>query len=415
MKADSKNFKDLRASTGTPSTARSPFLSYYHRATIKKQILLSFITRGNNMAAQTTTMTVQRPPSAPRSATIVTKPTMQTLFGGMPLSESPSRNSRLLQKQRHSLSVPPPPRTINVDTTPTLTRRRSSGNPESQSKHERRSARRVCFELEDDYKSCEDDGEAENETICGTVMQDAAVKLHIHNYPAVPREFYGDVYWSKEETISMKKHQKTLAKKYVKIHPELLDSIYLLHGYSVQKTEQGTKVAVSTNSRSIVSSSEPPSESLMSQEITEEIAQRILAESDSRGLEPFMTPLITKHRLWAVRKLLSLQERCVRNQLNQQQEEDQEEVISPLLLLEGRSALHNRKNYIDEREQLEILMRVWSLRVGTGPSSYAHHVAKGDEAEARKEYLRADHSLLSCSVSKHSKRCGKDAQAAMAA
>ena len=373
------------------------------------------------MAALTTTMTVQAPPTAPRSATIVTKPNMQTLFGGMPLSESPSRNSRLLQKQRNCLSFPPPPRTINVDTTPTLTRRRSSGNPESQSKHERRSARRVCFELEDDYKS-EDDGDAEKEALCGTIdgMQDAAVKLYIHNYPAVPRELYGDVYWSKEETISMKKHQKTLAKKYVKIHPELLDSIYLLHGYSVQKTEQGTKVAVSTNSRSLVSSSESPSESSMSQDITKEIAQRILAESDSRGLEPFMTPLITKHRLWAVRKLLSLQERCVRNQLNQQQEEGQEADISPLMLLEGRSALHNSNNDIDEREQLEILMRVWSLRVGTGPSSYAHYVAKGDEAEARKEYLGVDHSLLSssshrCSVSKHCNRCGKDAHAAMAA
>jgi hypothetical protein len=152
----------------------------------------------------------------------------------------------------------------------------------------------------------------------------------VFTYPRVPQEMHGDVYWTKKDLRQSYFIQKQLVKEQMKATPELADCIYTLHGYS--KKKQGD-------------------EQLMADVRTDtetEAAKIILAQSGCRGLEEYMTPLIVKHREWAINKLLEIQEQC----------RDQ-----------GPT-------------QLEFALHVWSTRVGGASNRFAKHVADCDEEAA---------------------------------
>lgn len=145
----------------------------------------------------------------------------------------------------------------------------------------------------------------------------------VHTYPAIPREFAPLCYYSQRETAHFRLAQKERAKQLVSNRPELVDSVLCLHGAKRRSTEKGGK------------------EEIMS----EQTAVRKLNDSNCRGLEHFMTDTICRHRKWAKRKILSVQSQC-----------------------RG-----------EDTEQVETLLRVWSLKVSHATSLYAHNAAIADK------------------------------------
>jgi len=177
--------------------------------------------------------------------------------------------------------------------------------------------------------------------------QDDFPKQSVYEYDAIPRELIPDLFWSREERRRMKSNQKRWARQVAQVEPQLVSSIKCLRGYN-------------TNSSSAMGGNRGPS---FSDEIdgssgscalpcTTESAQRILTESETRGLENFLTPMLSEHRSWAIQKVLSIQARC--------------------------RAFGSE----EEADQLETLLHIWSQRVSAAPSRFAHRMAAGDAYQA---------------------------------
>lgn len=158
-------------------------------------------------------------------------------------------------------------------------------------------------------------------------------RVEIFSYDAVPKELFAQLYYSPSEEECMFFEQRELAKKYLQHHPELVHSIYFLHGYDIDR-------------RTKVSPENDPAVFRRTED-----AKRILAVSDSRGLEPFLTRLILEHRHNVVDKVLSIQDQFKQGQQH-------------------------------PSEQLETILSIWSLRVSAGTINYARHLAQGDERMA---------------------------------
>ena len=153
----------------------------------------------------------------------------------------------------------------------------------------------------------------------------------VYTYDAIPKELVEKLFWTRKEQASIRAEQERLARDFIKNTPQLVDSIYYLHGYDIKK-----KCKVDSSDKLLHS-------------MHIDTAKSILSESDSRGLEPFLTNLISEHRQWAVDKLLDAQSRCHK---------------------EGKA------------DQVHLLMHIWSLRVSEAPCNFAHQLALGDEKAA---------------------------------
>lgn len=156
-------------------------------------------------------------------------------------------------------------------------------------------------------------------------LRDGSVAEEVFEYPKVPSELRPELFWSKREIVEIRQHQKEIAKHCRRSNPSLVKSILYLHGTALEHRRSGARM-------------------------NEALAMQNLTESESRGLEHFVTSKICRHRLWAVQKLLAVQEQCRREKLD-----------------------------VDDAAAL---LRVWSLKVSSAPNMYAHNLALGDEREA---------------------------------
>lgn len=176
--------------------------------------------------------------------------------------------------------------------------------------------------------------------------QDDFPKQSVYEYDAIPRELIPDLFWSREERRRMKSTQKRWARQVAQVEPQLVSSIKCLRGYNNNNHAKGG------NRSQCFSDEIEDSNGHCALLCTTESAQRILTESETRGLENFLTPLLSEHRSWAIQKVLSIQARC--------------------------RALGSE----EEADQLETLLHIWSQRVSAAPSRFAHRMAAGDAYQA---------------------------------
>ena len=195
------------------------------------------------------------------------------------------------------------------------------------------------------------------------------IVLHVYQYPAITRELYSELFWTRRELKLMSANQRRLAREYEQLEPELVEAIhynYLEINNSHNHRTSNEDDPASRTSSSLEDPNDTPS-------------PRILAESDCRGLEALMTPLIGNHRKWAVTKLLSMQKRYRANQTNN---------------VEDTNDCHHHPTTttttatttsFDADIPLDTNLRVWSERLSADACHYARQIAKGDEEEQQKQ------------------------------
>ena len=147
----------------------------------------------------------------------------------------------------------------------------------------------------------------------------------IYEYPAIPEDHLLECFYSRKETIELRRLETDLAKRYKRSQgDEIASCIRCLHA-SLKQFDVSTVRGM-----------------------TESEAVQRLSESDARGLEHLIVSALIKHRKWGINKILVVQEA-------------------------------NRKR---DPAQLETILRVWSLQVSAASSDFARMIARADESFA---------------------------------
>jgi len=241
-----------------------------------------------------------------------------------------------------------------------------AASPERQRRH-------VRFEIVNKPHSAaaaDDDG-SENDSSTALLP----IVLHVYQYPAIPRELCSELFWTRRELKLMSANQRRLAREYQQLEPELVEAIHYTYSESKNNHCYRTKnVDKNDPSSKTSSTSEDPKDS--------PAPTRILAESDCRGLEALMTPLICNHRKWAVTKLLSMQQRYRADQSNNVDDTSNDCHHRPAAAATTTSATATT---CDADIPLETILRIWSERLSADACYYARQIAKGDEEEQQKQ------------------------------
>ena len=129
------------------------------------------------------------------------------------------------------------------------------------------------------------------------------------------------------------------AQEFIHNMPQLKDCINCLHGFDLLEDPLSrTKLRQGIDGQDDFKS--------VRKALTLERARFWLASSESRGLEPIMSPMLNQHKSWFIRKVLYLQQNC---------------------RSEGRNI-----------DQIAYFLHKWCIRV-QAPSIFARQLALGDE------------------------------------
>jgi hypothetical protein len=101
---------------------------------------------------------------------------------------------------------------------------------------------------------------------------------HLYSYPAIPNELYPLVFWSDQDLRVNRQAQIEKANRIAMSSPQLVESVVRLRAHD-SETETET-----------------------------EAARLCLATSGCRGLEDTLLPDLIDYRMWAIRRLLQVQE-----------------------------------------------------------------------------------------------------------
>ena len=150
---------------------------------------------------------------------------------------------------------------------------------------------------------------------------------NVFTYPSVPKRFHQDCYLSQQDEGQLSlSREKALAAYDEASCKRLRDAVVYLHGvkYSVDDSMEHTAYSFSTEFE----------------------AMTMISSSSMRGLEQhFMSDNIHSRRVWVVRKIISLQDNC----------------------------------HKEDSHHLDALLRSWSLKLSAPFVTYAMLVAQGDE------------------------------------
>lgn len=122
-------------------------------------------------------------------------------------------------------------------------------------------------------------------------------------YDIVSRELREQVFYSKRELHALLLKQQRLARGFAEANQgDLVTSVYCLYGYSyIVKADRSKSESHHPDGKNGNCYRDGDKDCEI------ELARRRLATSNCRGLEPLMTPLMSKRREWLVQKVLSLQ------------------------------------------------------------------------------------------------------------
>jgi len=230
------------------------------------------------------------------------------------------------------------------------------------------------------------------------------LQKQIFQYPAIPRECYPEVFWTRSEQKVGLAQQKAMARFYTKRYPQLVASVYSLYGYDIKKRKKPSKQQPASQQQQ-AGQPQPPGEMKNREEDSPDHdpakhfpihslhdAQTILTESESRGLEPYMTSLISQHRHWGIAKVLTIQQVC-REKIHQKKLQQQHQP-SPNddAALTGDPKIDALEQVDVEKDSMETILSIWSQRVSQATCRYARHLGLGDQAVAYQLQLEENES-----------------------
>lgn len=249
---------------------------------------------------------------------------------------------------------------------------------------------------EEDDRSVLQEASAESSPSLSDSTSSYLLQKQIFQYPAIPRECYPEVFWTRSEQKVGLAQQKAMARFYTKRHPQLVASVYSLYGYDIKKRKKPNKQQPASQQKT--DQPEPPGEKINTEEDSQDHdpakhypihslhhAQTILTESESRGLEPYMTSLISQHRHWGIAKVLTIQQQCrekiqqKKQQLQQQQQPPPNDIAAPA----GNPKIDTlEQTDVENDDSMETILSIWSQRVSQATCRYARHLGLGDQAVA---------------------------------